>query len=182
MRAKVRRFHQPNSTCWSSRMAGRNLRYVPRAFAASSRAQSSFSFYRRKRPGKKLFCLFCRELIVFCREFIMFCRELILFCREFIFILPGVDCILPWADFILPWVNCILPWADLLLPWVNFILPWADLVLPSVYIVLPWVNFILPWRFIWLHIYFVVPRVEICFAVTFCFTVALVGHRTMEKQ
>ena len=83
---------KPNSTCWSSRMAGRNLRYVPRAFAASSRAQSSFSFHCRKGPAKKLFCLFCRELIVFCREFIMFCRELILFCRELM-------CILPWVYF-----------------------------------------------------------------------------------
>ena len=40
--------------------------------------------------------------------------------------------------------------------------------------------FILPWRFVWLQIYFVVPRVEICFAVTFCFAVALVGHRRDE--
>ena len=56
------------------------------------------------------------------------------------------------------------------MPWIDFILSWADLVLPSV-------CFILPWRFIWLQIYFVVPRVEICFAVTFCFAVALVGHR-----
>ena len=109
------------------------------------RAQSSFSFYCRKGPGKKLFCLFCREFIMFCRELILFCRELM----------------------------CILPWAD-------FILPWADLVLPWVYIVLPWINFILPWRFIWQQIYFVVPRVEICFAVTFCFAVALVGHRKVH--
>ena len=29
-----------------------------------------------------------------------------------------------------------------------------------------------------LQIYFVVPRVEICFAVTFGFAVALVGHRS----
>ena len=82
-----------------------------------------------------------------------------------------------WADLVLPWVYIVLPWVNFVLPWIDFILPWADLVLPSVYIVLPWVCFILPWRFIWLQIYFVVPRVEICFAVTFCFAVALVGHR-----
>ena len=55
-----------------------SVSYMSRAFAVSSRAQSSFSFHCRKGPMKKLFCLFCRELIVFCREFIMFCRELIL--------------------------------------------------------------------------------------------------------
>ena len=70
-------------------LAGRNLRHVPRAFAASSRAQSSLSFYCREDPGKRGFVYtasasFCRALIVFCRELILFCRELILFCRELI--------------------------------------------------------------------------------------------------
>ena len=199
MRAKVRRFHQQtaaNRTVhvdlqeWREETFGMSrelLRPVlepnllSHFIAENALGKSCFVYF-----AVSLLCFavswlyFAVSLLCFAVSWFYFAVRLCVFCREFIFILPGVDCILPWADFILPWVNCILPWADLLLPWVNFILPWADLVLPSVYIVLPWVNFILPWRFIWLQIYFVVPRVEICFAVTFCFTVALVGHRSWE--
>ena len=123
---------KPNSTCWFS--PGRNLRYVPRAFAASPRDQYSFSFYCRKGPGKSCFVYFavswlyfavsllvswlyfavswfllcrdfCRELIVFCCEFITFCHELIVFCRELI-------CILLWVDFYfaVSWLYFAVSW------------------------------------------------------------------------
>ena len=93
-----------SSTCWSS-IAERNLRYVPRAFATSYRAKSSFSFYCRKGLGKKLFCLFCGELIVFCHEFIMVCRESIPCCRELI-------CIFLWVhfSFAVSWLYFAVRW------------------------------------------------------------------------
>ena len=93
MRAKIRRFHQQTA---ANRTVHVDLQEWREETFDMSREllrpglepKSSFSFHCRKGPVKKLFCLFCRELIVFCREFIMFCRELILFCRELMCILP----------------------------------------------------------------------------------------------